>query len=150
MCFIYAFVTLRRAQKAETTIANHQFQSQARDRRARSVQITTLTSERDVSRAAKAVADQNLQNSQNAVDQFLTQLLQTPTGNEMEAGFSREQLKEALAYCMRGLPALEQSPALGVERLRAYGNIGQLHLKLRDGTAGRGVTSPRRVSRLPS
>jgi serine/threonine protein kinase len=131
ICFIYAFVTLRRAQKAETTIAsissNHKLETDALG-----VQITTLTSERDVSRAAKAVADQNLQNSQNAVDQFLTQLLQTPTGNEMEAGFSRDQLKEALAYCLRGLPALEQSPALGVERLRAYGNIGQLHLKLRD------------------
>jgi hypothetical protein len=128
---IYAFVTLRRAQKAETTIAsisaNHKHETDALD-----AQITTLTSERDASRAAKAVADQNLQNSQNAVDQFLTQLLQTPTGNEMEAGFSRDQLKEALAYCLRGLPALEEAPALGVERLRAYGNIGQLHLKLRD------------------
>lgn len=133
LCFIYAFITLRRAQKAETTIstlaANHKIEIDAREG-----SIATLTGERDTARAAKAVADQNLQNSQNAVDQFLTQLLQTPTGNEMEAGFSRDQLKEALAYCMRGLPDLEQAPALGVERLRAYGNIGQLHLKLRNST----------------
>ncbi len=132
LCFIYSFVTLRRAQKAETTVSNihatHKIELDARDER-----LATLTSERDISRGAKAVADSNLQNSQNAVDQFLTQLLQTPTGNEMEVGFSRDQLNEALAYCMRGLPALEQSADLGVERLRAYGNIGQLHLKLRNG-----------------
>jgi len=131
LTFIYGFVTLRRAQKAETTIgslsANHKVELDVQK-----MQNTTLTTERDAARAAKAVADHNLQNSQNAVDQFLTQLLQTPTGNEMEVGFSRDQLKEALAYCMRGLPALEETPALGVERLRAYGNIGQLHLKLRN------------------
>jgi hypothetical protein len=124
-------VTLRRAQKAETTIASIHASYKA-EIDAHKEHIATLTSERDVSRNAKAVADQNLQNSQNAVDQFLTQLLQTPTGNEMEAGFSRDQLKDALAYCLRGLPALEETPALGVERLRSYGNIGQLHLKLRD------------------
>jgi tetratricopeptide (TPR) repeat protein len=131
LCFIYTFVTLRRAQKAETTIASiHASYKVEID--AFKDHIATLTSERDVSRSAKAVVDQNLQNSQNAVDQFLTQLLQTPTGNEMEAGFSRDQLTDALAYCMRGLPALEETAALGVERLRSYGNIGQLHLKLRD------------------
>ncbi|HRH96524.1 MAG TPA: protein kinase [Prosthecobacter sp.] len=131
LCFIYAFVTLRRAQRAEKTIdnlaSNHKIELDAQKNL-----NTTVMNERDTARAAKAVADQNLQNSQNAVDQFLTQLLQTPTGNEMEAGFQKEQLRDALAYCMRGLPVLEQSPALGVERLRAYGNIGQLHLKLRD------------------
>ncbi len=133
LSFIYGFVTLRRAQKAEKTIgilsANHKVEIDTREAR-----IATLTGERDGARGAKVVADQNLQNSQNAVDQFLTQLLQTPTGNEMEAGFQKEQLRDALAYCMRGLPALEASPALGVERLRAYGNIGQLHLKLRETT----------------
>lgn len=133
LCFVYAFVTLRRAQKAETTISNlNDVHKDEVDVLKGS--IATLTSERDVARGAKAVADQNLQNSQNAVDQFLTQLLQTPTGNEMEASFQKEQLNDALAYVMRGLPALEQSQTLGVERLRAYGNIGQLHLKLRDST----------------
>ncbi len=130
---VYAFVTLRRAQKAEAVIAsadaNHKIQTDALD-----TQIVTLRNERDTSRKAKAITDQNLKNSQNAVDQFLTQLLQTPTGNEMEAGFSRDQLQQALDYCMAGLPALEESPTMGVERLRAYGNIGQLHLKLRNPT----------------
>lgn len=133
LCFIYAFVTLRRAQRAEKTIdglaANHKIEIDERESR-----IGMLTNERDIARGAKSVADQNLQNSQNAVDQFLTQLLQTPTGNEMEAGFQREQLNDALDYCMRGLPVLEASKTLGVERLRAYGNIGQLHLKLRNST----------------
>ena len=131
LCFVYAFTTKRQLQKAENTISNindiHKAESDSLNGR-----IASLINERDVARGAKAMADQNLQNSQNAVDQFLTQLLQTPTGNEMEAGFQKEQLNDALAYCMRGLPGLEQSPALGIERLRAYGNIGQLHLKLRN------------------
>ena len=131
LCFVYAFTTKRQLQKAENTISNindvHKMESDALNGR-----IASLIIERDAARGAKAMADQNLQNSQNAVDQFLTQLLQTPTGNEMEAGFQKEQLNDALAYCMRGLPGLEQSPALGIERLRAYGNIGQLHLKLRN------------------
>lgn len=126
---VYSFATLRRAQKAEATIGTindtHKLEVVALKGT-----ITGLTSERDIARNARAVSELNLQNSQNAVDQFLTQLLQTPTGNEMEAGFSRDQLREALAYCMRSLPDLENSAALGVERLRAYGNIGQLHLKL--------------------
>ncbi len=128
---IYAFVTLRRAQKSELTISNinsaHKVEIDAREDR-----IATTTSERDIARNAKAVADSNLQHSQNAVDQFLTQLLQTPTGNSLEAEFSKGRLQEALAFCMKGLPALEAMPELGVERLRAYGNIGQLHLKLQD------------------
>ncbi|MFN7560982.1 MAG: protein kinase domain-containing protein [Prosthecobacter sp.] len=128
---IYGFVTLRRAQKAELTIQNindvHKVEIDAREGR-----IATLTSERDISRQAKATADANLQNSQNAVDQFLTQLLQTPTGNAVEADFSRERLQDALTFCTQGLSALEADPALGVERLRAYGNIGQIHLRLRD------------------
>lgn len=144
LTFIYGFVTLRRAQRAETTISsladNHKIELDAHK-----AQITTLTGERDIARGAKAVADRNLQNSQNAVDQFLTQLLQTPTGNEMEAGFSRDQLNEALAYCMSGLPELEATPALGVERLRAYGNIGQLHLKLRDSSQAEAYLSKARV-----
>jgi hypothetical protein len=76
----------------------------------------------------------NLQHSQNAVDQFLTQLLQTPTNNQLDVEFSKGQLKEALSFCTAGLPALEANPALGVERLRAYGNIGQIYLRLRDHT----------------
>ena len=125
------FMTLRGKQKAEMTIntllTTHKLEIEAREGK-----IATLTSERDLARTAKATADSNLQNSQNAVDQFLTQLLQTPTGNEMEANFSRERLKDALDFCMRGLPALESAPDLGVERLRAYGNIGQIYLRLHD------------------
>lgn len=128
---IYAFVTLRRAQKAELTIENindvHKSEINAREEC-----IATLTTERDIARHSKATTEANLQNSQRAVDKFLTQLLQIPTSNAVEDDFSRERLQDALTFCMQGLPALEADPALGVERLRAYGNIGQVHLRLRD------------------
>jgi hypothetical protein len=139
---------LRRAQKAETTIANIKT-SNHKSRSTRENRIATLTSERDIARAAKAVADSNLQNSQNAVDQFLTQLLQTPPATRWRPVFSREQLQDALNFCMRGLPALEQSPALGVERLRAYGNIGQIHLSCAIPPKP-SPTSPRPASRPPN
>lgn len=96
--------------------------------------IGLLTEQRDTAIEGKKTADMNLQHSQNAVDQFLTQLLQTPTNNELDVEFSKGQLKDALSFCTAGLPALEANPALGVERLRAYGNIGQIHLRLRDHT----------------
>jgi serine/threonine protein kinase len=131
LCFVHAFVTLRRAQKAEQAIdslgANHKIKIEASENR-----IASLISERDIARSTKVVADQNLQNSQNVVDKFLTQLLQTSTDNEMEADFQKEQLNDALAYYMRQLAGHEQSSAFGVERLRAYGNIGQIHLRLRN------------------
>ncbi len=131
VCTVYAFITLRRAQKAETTIASNAadyvIEIDAREDR-----IATLTDQRDDAITAKKTADANLQHSQTAVDQFLTQLLQTPTGNQMEVEFSSGQLFNALSFLMRNLPALEASPQLGVERLRAYGNIGQIHLKLRE------------------
>lgn len=128
---MHDFVTLRQARKASQDIQNindaHKLEIEARESR-----IASLTGERDTARLAKATTDANLQNSQNAVDQFLTQLLQTPTGNAVEADFSRERLQDALNFCMQSLPALEADPAQGVERLRAYGNIGQIHLRLRD------------------
>lgn len=128
---VYAFVTLRGKQKAEQTIANKDA-IHAGEVKALEDHIATVTSERDISRAAKAVADSNLQHSQTAVDQFLTQLLQTPSGNQIEAEFSKERLQEALNFCMNGLPQLEAGKDLGVERLRAYGNIGQIHLRMRN------------------
>ena len=48
----------------------------------------------------------------------------------MEVEFSRKQLAEALAFVQQSLPALEQSPQLGPERVRAYGNIGRIYLQM--------------------
>jgi len=128
---IYGFTQLRRAQKDEVQMAQ-QDTVLAREKKVRDDQITVLATNLNVAIAEKKTADSNLQHSQNAVDQFLTQLLQTPTKNELDVEFSKGQLKDALSFCMAGLPVLESSPALGVERLRSYGNIGQIHLRLRD------------------
>lgn len=122
-------ITFFRAQKAEQAIeantADYRVHIDERDN-----QIAALTAERDQALADRTRSDQNLRHSQRAVDQFLTQLLQTPTGNAMEVEFSRDQLEEALAFVQSTLPALENSLQLGPERVRAYGNIGRLHLRL--------------------
>ncbi|HEY1081715.1 MAG TPA: protein kinase [Prosthecobacter sp.] len=131
MCIIYAFTTLRRAQNAET--ANRESEVVLkREVDSRELKISDLEQQRDKAVIAKKASDTSLQHSQNAVDQFLTQLLQSPTSNELDAEFAKGQLREALAFCMAGLPALEKDPGLGKERLRTYGNIGQIHLRLRD------------------
>ncbi|MCB1226709.1 MAG: protein kinase [Verrucomicrobiales bacterium] len=144
---IYGIFTLFRARKAEHTIgdnlATYEADVAAREDRAaqeietRDERISTLTTERDGARAAKTVADANLQHAQTAVDRFLTQLLQTPTGNEMEVDFSRSQMQDALAFSMGNLGDLEKNPSMGVERARTYGNIGQIHLRLRDDAQAR-------------
>lgn len=128
---IYGFSQLKRAQKDEEIIAKNEVVLQ-QEKKVRDDQITELTRQRDTVLDEKKTADANLQHAQTAVDQFLTQLLQTPTNNQLDVEFSKGQLKDALEFCMSGLPGLEADPKLGVERLRAYGNIGQIHLRLRD------------------
>lgn len=125
------FSQLRRAQKDEVIISQ-QDSVLAQEKKVRDDKIGLLTQQRDTASDEKKTADMNLQHSQNAVDQFLTQLLQTPTNNQLDIEFSKGQLKDALQFCTTGLPALEGNPALGIERLRAYGNIGQIYLRLRD------------------
>lgn len=128
---LYGFITLRRAQLAEKTIGEKDA-AHLQEVKARDATIATLTQQRDTAITQKKATDDSLRHSQAAVDQFLTQLLQTPTSNDLDVEFSKGQLIDALAFCVAGLPALEKDPGLGVERLRAYGNIGQIHLKLRD------------------
>ncbi len=93
--------------------------------------ISGLTEERDEARRARAQSEANLAHAQNAVDQFLTQLLETPAGNELEVAFSRGQLEEALAFTKASLAEMEAKPELAAERARASGNVGRIHLKLR-------------------
>jgi tetratricopeptide (TPR) repeat protein len=122
-------ITWLRAKKAEDTIGANTAAHQA-EVRIHQDHIHALEAERDRALVAKNVSDANFQHSQGAVDQFLTQLFQTPTSSVMEAEFSRKQLDDALAYVMSTLPVLEQSADLAVERSRAYGNIGRIHLHL--------------------
>jgi tetratricopeptide (TPR) repeat protein len=138
---IYAGMTVVRARKAEATVAASEAvhvadvqQREALGKEAmaeRGARIEGLTKERDEARAAKGVSEANLGRSQRAVDQFLTQLLQTPTSNPLEVEFSRSQMEEALAFYQEGLAALEGRAELGVERVRTYGNMGRIYLRLR-------------------
>jgi hypothetical protein len=138
---VYAGLTLIRALQAEKELsaiaAVHVADVNQREARAageiaqREEKIAGLTKERDAAVMAKTQSDANLGRSQVAVDQFLTQLLQAPTSNALEVEFSRTQMEEALAFYQAGLPSLEARPELGVERVRSYGNMGRIHLKLR-------------------
>lgn len=125
-------ITFIRAKKAEGTITANaaEYKTQINTREEK---ITGLSTDLAQAREAKVQADANLQHSQRAVDEFLTQLLETPTGNEMEVEFSRKQLEEALTFVQQGLPALEKSEQLGPERVRAYGNIGRIYLAMHQG-----------------
>lgn len=115
--------------KAESVIkanaAEYETQTHARDEK-----IGSLTADVAAVTRAKAQSDSNLKHSQQAVDQFLALLLETPAGSEMEAGFSRKQLEDALAFVQHSLPGLEKAPDLGPERVRAFGNIGRIYLQL--------------------
>lgn len=144
---MFAIFTLWRAIGAERTIAENKIAydevvatreekiaAVAKDRDAK---IAALSEERDMAQRQKLTADTNLQHSQVAVDQFLTQLLQTPTGNELEVEFSRHQLDEALKFSLQNLEGLEKAPDLLVERARTYGNIGQIQLRLHEDVKAR-------------
>jgi tetratricopeptide (TPR) repeat protein len=128
---IYGFSQQRRAGRVEEVMAK-QDSVLAQEKKVRDDKIADLTRQRDDITARKQEVDASLQHAQTAVDQFLTQLLQTPTSNQLDVEFSKGQLTDALNFCMASLPGLEASPGLGAERLRAYGNIGQIHLRLRD------------------
>jgi eukaryotic-like serine/threonine-protein kinase len=138
---VYAGLMLMRARQAEKSLgesaAVHAADVKGREARAageiaaREEKIALVMRERDAMQAAKALADANLARSQTAVDQFLTQLLQTPTSNALEVEFSRAQMEDALAFYQAGLAHLESRAELGLERVRSYGNMGRIHLKLR-------------------
>lgn len=128
---IYGFSQLRISQRQAVAIAEQETILN-REKQAREERITALAQEKDTAIRQKQLADTNLQHAQTAVDQFLTQLLQTPTSNSLDVEFSKTQLKDALAFCTRSMTELESQPQLGIERLRAYGNLGQIYFRLRD------------------
>lgn len=93
--------------------------------------IGTLTAQLKETQTAKQASDSNLQGAQSLVDQLVTQLLQLPTGNNLEVAFSKQQLSDAATFLHAQLPELEKSDALEPERARAYGNLGMIALKQR-------------------
>lgn len=91
--------------------------------------ITFLNGELKSAQEHKRLADANLQMSQQAVDQFLTQLLQMPAGIGIEAEISEKQVVDAMAFYDRERPSLEKSDDLLPERARNYFNTAQLLLR---------------------
>jgi tetratricopeptide (TPR) repeat protein len=88
-------------------------------------------------RASMQAAETRRGDALAAVDQFLTLLLEQPAGSELESALVRSQLDDALRFCLASLPALEADPALGLERLRVYANLGRIHLRLREPATAR-------------
>jgi len=127
---MYAAAMLWRARKAEETVRVDLRRGQGAGRHT-DAKISEQSASLKTIADAKKVSDQNLQRAQVMVDQLITQLVQLPTGNDFEVAFSRQQLNDAAAYVMQGLPALEKDAALAPERARAYGNLGMIHLKQR-------------------
>lgn len=91
--------------------------------------ITTLEQRLQEAREAKRLADANLQMSQAAVDQFLTQLLQLPTGLGLQAEISQKQINEALTFYESERVNLKDNEDLLPERSRNYFNTAQLLMR---------------------
>ena len=94
--------------------------------------IASLTQQLQAAQQSKAGSDHNLIKSQTLVDHLITQLVQLPTGNELEVAFSKQQLHETAAWLLEQLPELEKDHSMAPERARAYGNLGMIALKQRN------------------
>ncbi|TLD71521.1 hypothetical protein FEM03_08335 [Phragmitibacter flavus] len=122
------FSTLDRAKEAESTIVEN-----AADHLN---QVTALeTTNIDLSQAkqqaeeAKRVADANLQMSQVAVDNLLTQILELPTGLGLDSGLSDKPIADALSFYEKERENFKDNEALLPERARNYFNSAQLLMR---------------------
>ena len=88
--------------------------------------IVDLATKLQQAREVQRMSDANLQHSQAAVDQFLTQLLQLPSGLGMQAEVSQKQINDALRFCEQERPRLELGDDLMGLRARNYFNTAQL------------------------
>lgn len=91
--------------------------------------IASLTRRLNEVHEEKRLATVNLQMSQEAADQLLTQLLQIPTGIGLEAEISGKQLNDALAFYDAERVRLKDNDDLLPERARNYFNTAQLLLR---------------------
>ncbi len=99
---------------------------------ARETSIRSLGARLDEAHEEKRRADANLQLSREAADQFLTQLLQMPTGTGLEAEVSGRQLDDALAFYEAERTRLKDGDDFLPERARNYFNTAQLLLRKHD------------------
>ncbi len=91
--------------------------------------IVDLATKLQQARDAERLASTNLQMSQAAVDQFLTQLLQLPAGLGLQAEISQKHVNDALAFCEQERPRLEKDEALLPLRATNYFNTAQLLMR---------------------
>ncbi|MEI6535006.1 MAG: tetratricopeptide repeat-containing protein kinase family protein [Verrucomicrobiaceae bacterium] len=132
---IYVNNLRHRANQAEGLLAqrdaaisekDHALQLLGQENSSKSIDLSTRLKEE---REEKLLANQNLQMSQAAVDQFLTQLLQMPTGVGLEAEISEKQIKDALTFYENERKRLKDNDELLPERARNYFNTAQLLLR---------------------
>ena len=98
---------------------------------AREGKISALAQQLSKAHENKRLADANLQVSQATVDQFLSQLLDMPTGIGLEAEISEKQLNDALAFCEKERERLQDNEDFLPERARNYFNTAQLMMRTR-------------------
>jgi hypothetical protein len=119
---------LHRAEKAEKNLSAKEMESLVQAS-AHQVKVSSLEERLQEAREARRQSDANLQMSQAAVDQFLTQLLQLPTGLGLQAEISQKQVNEALAFYERERGNLKDNDELLPERSRNYFNTAQLLMR---------------------
>jgi eukaryotic-like serine/threonine-protein kinase len=127
---LYAGYSTVAKRNAESSIATH-LAEYDQEKQKRDTKIAGLVAELETAYDSRKKVDDNLQRAQLMVDQLLTQLLQLPTGNNLEITFTKKQHEDAVSFLLASLPDLEKTPDLISERCRAYGNLGMLLLKQR-------------------
>jgi eukaryotic-like serine/threonine-protein kinase len=124
----YGWATLHRAKNAEHIIATkdslHEVEVQVREGT-----ISDLTEDLKLAIEEKRQADANLQLSQEAVDQFLTLLLQMPTGLGLQADISEKQINDALTFYEKERERFKDNDDLLPERARNCFNTAQLLMR---------------------
>lgn len=116
---------LKNAERAKATLE----QVRQNELAARESHIASLSKKLDKVHEEKRLTDANLQMSHEAVDQFLTQLLQMPAGIGLEAEISGGQLDNALAFYSSERARLKDDEKLLPERARNFFNTAQLLLR---------------------
>lgn len=125
---IYGFAATRRAKKAESANVQKDSQHEVAVADLQS-QVGNLAREVAAAKAAKIKSEASLEMSHAAVDQFLTLLLQTPTGLGLQAEISTKQVNEALAFYEQERERIKDDPERLPERARNYFNTAQLLLR---------------------
>lgn len=132
---VYARNVRGRAERAEGVLAK---KDEAISRKEQEIKkmagdhvstISDLSTKLKEEREARQLANQNLQISQAAVDQFLSQLLRMPTGVGLEAEISEKQIHDALIFYENERKHLKENDDLLPERARNYFNTAQLLLR---------------------